>query len=115
MVLNLRTSERGGREIVGVGQRDQLRRLAAHDERARKNGYKHKMRRIELVNILFNVARREFEMRAPLRIVPHVEKPGDGSDIPSTSRRARTKEWLRAKDAAHRACEKIFRRRPSKS
>ena len=36
MVLNLRTSERGGREIVGVGQRDQLYRLAAHDERATK-------------------------------------------------------------------------------
>ena len=55
MVLNLRTSERGGREIVGVGQRDQLCRLAAHDERARKNGYGHKMRRIELVKRLSDV------------------------------------------------------------
>ena len=48
-VPDLRTSERGGREIVGVGQRDQLDRLAAHDERARKSGYEHKMRRIELL------------------------------------------------------------------
>ena len=42
------------------------------------------------------------------------EKLGGRSDVSSTSRRARTKGWLRAQDAAHRACEKTFQRRTSK-
>ena len=78
-----------------------LSSLAPHDERARKNGYEHKMRRIGLVKRLSDVARRKVELRAPLRRVPHVEKLGGRSDVSSTSRRARMKEWLKAQDSAH--------------
>ena len=49
-LLDLGTSE-GGTENRKYLDRDQLHRLAAHDERARKNGYERKMRRIELVKM----------------------------------------------------------------
>ena len=38
--------------------------IAAYDERARKNGYKHKMRRIGLLKCLADVKRRKGELRA---------------------------------------------------
>ena len=38
---------------------------------------------------------------------PHVRRPGRRSFDNSSSRRARTKELLRAQDAAHRACKKL--------
>ena len=54
IILNVGTSEQG----EGVDKhrdRDQLGRLAAHDERARKHGYEHKMRRIELAECFADV------------------------------------------------------------
>ena len=66
MVLNLRTSELGGSGEIVEPVRGQLHRLAAHDERARKNGYEHKMRRIELVKRLADVLPRKVELRVLL-------------------------------------------------
>ena len=85
--------------------------LAAHDERARKDGYEHKCGASSFPKALrasllekLNCARRFEEFLTS-------EKLGGKADVPNVPRRACTKEWLRAQDAAHRACQKLCGRR----
>jgi hypothetical protein len=42
---------------------------------------------------------------------PYLKKLHGTAEVPSGPRRARTKRWLRAQDAAHRVCQKLCGRR----